>query len=76
MIHTRINPILKSDLIKHNQKYPAIPLYNNKGSHDRFLIIDDHALYHFGAPLKDLGKKYFAFSRMDELLPLVRLHLL
>jgi hypothetical protein len=76
VIHTRINPILKSDLIKHNQQYPAITLYNNKGSHDRFLIIDDQELYHFGASLKDLGKKCFAFSRMDELLPAVRLHLL
>lgn len=34
-------------------------------SHDRFLIIDDTDLYHFGASLKDLGKKWFAFSKME-----------
>ena len=34
-------------------------------SHDRFLIIDDTTVYHFGASLKDLGKKWFAFSKMD-----------
>ena len=38
-----------------------------KQSHDRFLIIDDKELYHIGASLKDLGKKWFAFSRMDSL---------
>jgi len=37
--------------------------FNN--SHDRFIIIDDKDLYHFGASLKDLGKKWFAFSKMD-----------
>ena len=75
VIHTRIHPALKSDLIKHNKQYPAITLHNNKGSHDRFLIIDDIELYHFGASLKDLGKKCFAFSRMDDFLKDVQLHL-
>ncbi len=37
--------------------------------HDRFLILDGQTLYHIGASLKDLGKKYFAFSRMDSLAP-------
>jgi hypothetical protein len=39
---------------------------DNRGSHDRFLMIDHMELYHFGASLKDLGNKCFAFSRMDE----------
>jgi hypothetical protein len=36
-----------------------------KKAHDRFLIIDKTTVYHFGAPLKDLGKKWFAFSKMQ-----------
>lgn len=66
---TRINAALKKDLEKHNQQYPGIELIENRGSHDRFIIIDNTHLYHFGASLKDLGKKCFAFSQMDNLLP-------
>ena len=36
-----------------------------ENSHDRFLILDDKEVYHIGASLKDLGKKWFAFSKMD-----------
>lgn len=36
------------------------------GSHDRFLIVDGETVYHLGASLKDLGKKWFAFSKMDK----------
>ena len=75
-IHTRINAVLKTDLAKYNQQYPVINLIENKGSHDRFLIIDDTALYHFGASLKDLGKKCFAFSKMDELLKDIKKYLI
>ena len=71
-IHTRITPSLRSDLIKHNEQYPEIIMLENKKSHDRFLIIDENKLFHFGASLKDLGKKCFAFSRMDEFLPEIR----
>ena len=67
-VHTLIREALKKDLEKHNKQYPAIELIENRGSHDRFLIIDDVKLYHFGASLKDLGAKCFAFSRMDDLL--------
>jgi hypothetical protein len=42
-----------------------LPLNEFGNSHDRFLIIDDSLIYHFGASLKDLGKKWFAFSKMD-----------
>lgn len=47
----------------------SIELIENRGSQDRFIVIDNSRLYHFGASLKDLGKKCFAFSQMDNLLP-------
>jgi hypothetical protein len=75
-IHTRIKPALQKDAEKHNQQYPPIQLVQNSSSHDRFLIIDDTRLYHFGASLKDLGNKCFAFSRMDDLLEDVKHKLL
>jgi biotin operon repressor len=55
---------LKLDLEKHNAQYPAITIHPFSRSHDRFLIIDDDT-YHIGASLKDLGKKWFAFSKME-----------
>lgn len=58
---------LKLDLKKHNSQYPEIMAYEFKNTHDRFLVIDEQQLYHFGASLKDLGKKWFAFSRMDSM---------
>jgi hypothetical protein len=53
------------DVKKYNEQYPAIEIKEFKNSHDRFLIIDNTTVYHFGASLKDLGKKWFAFSKMD-----------
>lgn len=50
------------DLEKYNQQYPRIELRKLTGTHDRFLIIDHETVYHFGASLKDAGKKLFAFS--------------
>jgi hypothetical protein len=65
-IYTKsISKQLKLDLKKHNSQYPAIMAYEFKNAHDRFLILDETQVYHFGASLKDLGKKWFAFSRMD-----------
>ena len=64
----RITPQLQLDLNKHNAQYPAIQIRLLADSHDRFLVIDDKELYHIGASLKDLGKKWFAFSRMDSLI--------
>ncbi len=55
------------DLKKHNEQYSAIEVKILAESHDRFLIIDHRELYHIGASLKDLGKKWFAFSKMDSL---------
>lgn len=54
------------DLNRHNQQYPAINVHEFGLSHDRFLIIDD-VVYHIGASLKDLGKRWFAFSKMDDI---------
>ncbi len=59
---------LRLDLEKHNAQYPKIEIRVKKHFHDRFLIIDEAELYHLGASLKDLGKRWFAFSRMDEML--------
>lgn len=65
-IYTRqINKQLKLDLTKHNAQYPKIEIKILAECHDRFIVIDNKELYHFGASLKDLGKKWFAFSRMD-----------
>ena len=54
------------DLAKYNSQYPIIEVKEFKQSHDRFLIIDNKEVYHFGASLKDLGKKWFAFSKFDK----------
>ena len=57
---------LQRDLQKHNEQYPPIEIKTFKQSHDRFLILDSNLVYHFGASLKDLGKKMFAFSKFDK----------
>ena len=57
---------LKLDLDKYNSQYPPITIKEFKKSHDRFMIIDDTDVYHFGASLKDLGKKWFALSKFDK----------
>jgi len=65
-IYTKnITKILKQDLEKHNKQHPKIEIEKFTKAHDRFLIIDETTVYHFGASLKDLGKKWFAFSKMD-----------
>jgi len=57
---------LELDLEKHNQQYPKIEIKIFAKSHDRFLIIDNETVYHIGASLKDLGKRWFAFSKMEK----------
>lgn len=59
-----ITPQLALDIEKFNRQYPVVEVQEFKLAHDRFLILDDD-LYHIGASLKDLGKKWFAFSRME-----------
>lgn len=56
---------LQLDVQKHNAQYPVITLACLTRSHDRFIVIDEKTVYHFGASLKDLGKKWFAFSKLD-----------
>lgn len=63
-IYTKTSKQLSLDVKKHNQQYPKIALRQLSKSHDRFLILDQKEVYHFGASLKDLGKKWFAFSKM------------
>ena len=65
-IYTKtISKQLALDLEKHNQQYPPIVIEEFSDAHDRFLIIDGIEIYHIGASLKDLGKKWFAFSRFE-----------
>jgi hypothetical protein len=65
-IYTKnITKQLELDLQKHNAQYPKIELKKFDSSHDRFLIIDAKEVYHIGASLKDLGKKWFGFSKFD-----------
>ena len=61
----KISNQLKLDLEKYNSQYNPIEIKKFNNSHDRFMIIDEKEIYHIGASLKDLGKKWFAFSRMD-----------
>ena len=61
----RISKQLNLDIQKFNQQYNSIEIKEFSNSHDRFLIIDNKTVYHFGASLKDLGKKWFAFSKFD-----------
>ena len=77
-IYTKqITPQLQLDLTKHNAQYEPVTIYESDSFHDRFLLIDD-TVYHIGASLKDLGKKLFAFSKMEikarEILKNVRNH--
>ena len=61
----RITPQFRLDLDRHNDQYPPVDVRTCKFSHDRFLIVDETDVYHIGASLKDLGKKMFAFSKLD-----------
>ena len=61
-----MNKQLNLDLQKANEQYGGFELKSFHKSHDRFLIIDDHEVYHLGASLKDLGKRWFAFSKLDK----------
>lgn len=65
-IYTKsISKELKLDLQKHNSQYAKIEIKEFKDAHDRFMILDEKEIYHIGASLKDLGKKWFAFSRFE-----------
>ena len=57
--------ISDSDIATFNAQYPHLAVHYNESFHDRFLIIDDKELYLIGASLKDLGRKCFAFTKLD-----------
>ena len=59
-------PIKKLDIAKFNAQYPTLNIKNTTTMHDRFLIIDQIEIFHIGASLKDLGKKCFGFTRLEE----------
>jgi len=67
VIYTKtISRTLQEDAKKFNTQFGGLSLQPFDASHDRFLILDKSEVYHIGASLKDLGKKWFAFSRMDK----------
>ena len=67
IIYTKkISKTLALDIQRHNEQYAPISVFEFGLSHDRFMIIDDE-VYHIGASLKDLGKKWFAFSKMSDI---------
>lgn len=59
-----IDKVTQLDIDKHDAQYCSIEVKQTKNIHDRFLIIDE-VVYHIGASIKDLGKKLFAFSKME-----------
>ena len=61
----QINPQLRLDIQRHDSQYAPIPIHVLTRSHDRFLLIDDD-VYHIGASIKDLGKRWFAIMKMQE----------
>ena len=61
-----INSHLQLDINRHNAQYASITVHSFNRAHDRFLLIDEE-VYHIGASLKDLGKKWFAFTKMNDL---------
>ena len=62
----KVSQQLQLDLKKANEQYGNFEVNEFHKSHDRFLILDNTEIYHLGASLKDLGKKWFAFSKMDK----------
>ncbi|MCK4608984.1 MAG: ORF6N domain-containing protein [Gammaproteobacteria bacterium] len=67
IIYTKdISKRLQLDIKKYNEQYAPIEVQEFDNSHDRFLILDEMEVYHIGASLKDLGKKWFAFSKLEK----------
>lgn len=65
LLTKNISNQLKLDIDKYNTQYKNLEVKEFKSSHDRFLILDEKEIYHIGASLKDLGKKWFAFSLLE-----------
>ena len=67
IVYTRPkSPVKKLDIEKFNAQYPTLAIKHTNTMHDRFLIIDNTAIYHIGASLKDLGRKCFGFTRLED----------
>lgn len=66
LITSNNSKITKLDRAKFNQQYPTLKINTTKKFHDRFIIIDDKTIYHCGASLKDLGKRCFAITKMED----------
>ena len=67
IVYTKsVNEQLQLDIKRHNEQYAAIEVQQFNKAHDRFLLIDDE-VYHIGASIKDLGKKWFAFTLMHDI---------
>ena len=58
--------VTKVDVAKFNKQYPALEIKHTNKMHDRFLILDNSEIYHIGASLKDLGKKCFSFTKLED----------
>jgi hypothetical protein len=70
VIYTQqVDKKLQLDILKHNSQYTPIEIKVIKTIHDRFLMIDEIEFYHIGASLKDAGKKWFAFSKLNDFAP-------
>ena len=61
----RGNKVADSEVAKFNARYGGLSVKTSAAFHDRFLVLDDRELYLIGASLKDLGKKCFAFTKLD-----------
>ena len=59
-------PVKKLDIDKFNAQYPSLAIKHTNTMHDRFIIIDNTEIYHIGASLKDLGKKCFGFTKLED----------
>ena len=64
IVTRNVSNALQTDIARHNAQYEPITIVEHAGCHDRFLLIDD-TVFHFGASFKDLGKKLFAFDKME-----------
>ena len=64
IITRKISDALAVDVARHNQQYPPVDIQTSDRYHDRFIILDD-TVYHLGASMKDLGKRLFAFSKLN-----------
>lgn len=61
-----VDSVLKTDAIAFNKQYEKLAIRTSSAFHDRFIIIDNKDFYHFGASIKDVGKRGFMFSRIEE----------